>query len=426
MGALIFLALTIWLLFSKREGVATKIPLEKSIAVLPFKNDSGDTSNIYVINGLMEAIMNNLQKIEDLKVVSRTTVEKYRDKSKSIAELSEELQVSYFIEGSGQKIGDDILLSIQLIEAHSDRHIWANRYERKMANVFQLQTEVALNVANEIEVVIMPEERQRIEKQPTENPVAYDLYLEGLGKTTEKTEASLQEAIEFFKKAVKEDEQFAPAYAYIAICYYYLDIFQTEKKYGSIINTYADKALLIDGEQGHGLVAKALYYMQDEQYELAIQFLEKVLVFYPNDAWAHNFLSDIYVNYLPDTEKYLTHAIQGIQRTTLDQDSFTASNSYLHLSNALAQNGFIKEAEGYLQRSLDFNPNNIYSKVVRAYIHLAKNANFQNTQTELLNLFQIDSNNLLVVQEVAKVYYAVRDYESTWKYYEKFLAIKDA
>ena len=216
--------------------------LEKSIAVLPFKNDSKDSSNIYLINGLMEAIMDNLQKVKDLKVVSRTTVEKYRNKTKSIPELAQELQVNYFIEGSGQKIGDQILLSIQLIEAPNDRHIWSKRYERKMADVFQLQTEIALDMANEIEAIITPEELQRIEKQPTQNPIAYDLYLEGLGKTMEKNEKSLQEAIELFKKAIEEDNQFPHAYAYIGICYYYLEIFQPEKKYGLEINTYADKS----------------------------------------------------------------------------------------------------------------------------------------------------------------------------------------
>lgn len=422
---LLSVALTVYYIFIKKEKPVPPTALEKSIAVLPFKNDSGDTSNIYIINGLMEAILNNLQKVEDLKVISRTTVEKYRDQNKSIPELSQELQVNYFIEGSGQKIGDQILLTIQLIEAPNDKHIWSQRYERQATGIFQLQTEIALQVADAIKAIITPEERQRIEKAPTENPAAYDYYLEGLGKTDDQNQRSLLEAIDLFQKAIEADPAFAQAYGYIGICYYYLDIFQTEKQYSLEINTYADKAILLDPELAPGLIAKALYYMQDEQYPLAIQFLEKVLDYYPNDAWVHNFLSQIYANYLPDTEKYLTHAIQGIQRAALDQDSATASNSYLHLANALAQSGFIEESTPYIQQSLALNPDNVFSETVNAYIQLAKDGDAQKAKTALIHALQKDSTNLLVMQEVAKMCYFMHDYEEAWKYYEKFLQIKE-
>mgnify|MGYP001827765312 FL=1 len=97
---------------------------EKSIAVLPFKNDSNDSTNIYLINGLMESLLNNLQAIEDLRVISRTSVEKYRHDTKSTPEIGRELNVNYLVEGSGQKIGNQILLSIQLIDANRDKHLW--------------------------------------------------------------------------------------------------------------------------------------------------------------------------------------------------------------------------------------------------------------------------------------------------------------
>jgi len=99
----------------------------KSIAVLPFKNESEDASNTYLVNGLMESVMNNLQRIEDLRVISRTSVEKYRDNPQVIAEIARELNVGYLVEGSGQKVGDRILLNIQLIDASTDRHLWAGQ-----------------------------------------------------------------------------------------------------------------------------------------------------------------------------------------------------------------------------------------------------------------------------------------------------------
>ena len=103
---------------------------EKSIAVLPFKNESIDSTNVYLINGLMEATLNNLQKLRNLRVVSRTSSEKYRNTQKSIPEMAKELNVSYFVEGSGQKIGDNIVLNIQLIDAITDRHLWSKQYRR--------------------------------------------------------------------------------------------------------------------------------------------------------------------------------------------------------------------------------------------------------------------------------------------------------
>lgn len=417
--------LIVLFIFPPKAPSDPTIGLEKSIAVLPFKNDSGDSSNIYIINGLMEAILNDLQKIEDLKVISRTTVEKYRHQSKSIPELSEELRVNYFIEGSGQKMGDQIVLSIQVIEATQDQHIWSERYEREAKSIFQLQTDIALEVAHAIKAMITPEELQRIQKRPTQNTKAYDYYLEGLGKMSERNAGSLQEAITLFQKAIQEDEALAQAYGYIGVCYYYLDVFQVNKKHAIDINTHADKALLLDPELGPGLIAKALYYMQDEQYALAIQFLEKVLDYYPNDAWVHNFLSDIYANYLLNTEKYLTHAIQGIRQTALDQDSINASYSYLHLANALAQSGFIVEAEPYIRQSLSLNPHNIFSETLYAYIELAKDFDLATAKSSLIQTLEKDSNNILVVQEIAKLCYFMKDYETAWGYYEKFLQIKE-
>lgn len=408
-----------------RNNATPKKQLEKSIAVLPFKNDSNDTTNVYMMNGLMEAVLDNLQKIEDLKVTSRTTVEKYRTVLKTIPELSEELNVNYFVEGSGQKIGDKILLTIQLIEAPTDQHIWSHRYERKAEDIFQLQAEVSKNIADEIEAIITPDEEKRIEKVPTENLVAYDHYLKGLDLTKGEASADLSLAIVYFQKAINEDKQFAQAHAYIAICYYYLDLFQNEKQYSAKINTYADKALLLDSDIGESLIAKALYHMQDQQYDLAIEYFEKVLRYNPNAGWVHNFLSDIYISYLPNTRKYLSHALRGIQAEVAGQDSTTASQSYLHLSNALAQTGFITEAEKYVKKSLAYNNQNLFSETLYTYIKLAQNSDLAAARESLILTLNKDTTRLDIIQEIGKVCYVMGDYERSWKYYKKFLYIKE-
>ncbi|HEY3403265.1 MAG TPA: helix-turn-helix domain-containing protein, partial [Ohtaekwangia sp.] len=177
LGLLIGLAIALFAYFS--QTTPSLSGPEKSIAVLPFKNDSNDSTNVYLINGLMESTLNNLQQIKDLRVISRTTAEKYRNTNKSIPEMAKELGVNYFVEGSGQKIGDRILLNIQLIEASTDKHLWSKQYRREAKDIFELQQEVAKNIAQEIQAVITPEEEKQIEKIPTENLEAYDLYLKG-------------------------------------------------------------------------------------------------------------------------------------------------------------------------------------------------------------------------------------------------------
>ena len=157
-GLFILILASILLILMVRPGSKAPSDLEKSIAVLPFKNDSNDSTNIYIINGLMESILENLQKIEDLRVISRTSVEKYRNNPRTSPEIARELNANYLVEGSGQKIGDQILLNIQLIEAVTDRHLLAKRYKRETDDIFELQQEVARSIAGEIEAIITPEE----------------------------------------------------------------------------------------------------------------------------------------------------------------------------------------------------------------------------------------------------------------------------
>jgi len=202
---------------------------KKSIAVLPFRNDSNDSSNVYIVNGLMEAILNKLQNIEDLRVISRTSAEKYRNITKTSPEIAKELNVGFLIEGSGQKIGDQILLNIQLIEAHSDRHLWSEQYNREVSDIFKLQMDVAKSIADEIEVIITPEEEERISKPPTDDLVAYDYFLKGRDLVNTLDREKSKESISYFKKAIEKDPGFARAHAAITMTYYYLDQFQAEK-----------------------------------------------------------------------------------------------------------------------------------------------------------------------------------------------------
>lgn len=420
-AALIAILLVV-IFFPKQESRSQG--LEKSIAVLPFKNDSNDSSNIYIVNGLMEAVLNNLQKIENLRVVSRTSVESYRNNAKSLTEIAKELNADYIVEGSGQKVGDQILLTIQLIEAPKDDHLWSEQYQRSSNNIFELQAEVAKDIAQRVEVYISPDEIRRIEKLPTENALAYDYFLRGLTILNEVFGSDLEQALDYFKKSVEEDPNFALGYAHMAICYYYLDLYAAEKQFAREISELSDRALFLDPELFASQVAKGLFYMQDRQYTLAIEYFEKALDFSPNSVSAHNFLSEIYNIYLPNTKRYLTHALNAIRLDNTNTDSTLTSISFLHLSNALAQTGFFDEAEVFAQKSIALDSTNLFSQYLYPYIKMAQGNDLETTVGLVKEVLKKDTTRLDIIQEVAKLYYTMDKPEEAAFYYDVFTTIK--
>lgn len=421
----LFLVAAILFIFIKPFS-SNKFKPDKSIAVLPFINDSNDSTNVHIINGLMEAILNNLQKIKDLRVISRTSVEKFRNRDKTIPEIARELNSKYLIEGSGQKIGDQIMLNIQLILGSNDEHLWSKQYSREARDIFTLQMEVAKDIAYEIQAIITPEEEERIEKVPTDNLVAYDYFLKGMDLFNKGTREGLEEAIPYFEKAIEQDNEFARAYANIAISYSFLDIYQAEKKYTEKINNYADMALLYDSKLAQSLIAKGFSYIVSEEYEQALPYLEMALEYNPNSAIVVNALSDFYARFFPDTEKYLEYALKGIQLDIAAQDSVNASYIYLHVSNALMQSGFVDEAEEYIDKSLNYDPENLYTELLKAYIPFARDGDLQQTKELLIRALHKDSSRYDIIKEIGMICYYMRDYESAYTYYKKFTEIRDA
>lgn len=399
--------------------------VEKSIAVLPFINDSNDSTNLYLINGLMESTLNNLQQIKELKVISRTSAEKYRNTSKSIPEIAKELNVNYIVEGSGQKIGDQILLNIQLIDASSDKHLWGNQYRKESKDIFELQQEVAKSIAQEIQAIITPDEKNRIEKKPTDDLLAYDLFLKGRNYFVVGDNEKLEKAIAYFNQAIERDPEFAMAYANAAMAYYYSDLFQREKKFADDLARYADKAVLIDPKLTESLIAKALVSMSKKDFQSAVPYLEKALEYNPNSMFAISSLADFYCDYLPNTTLYLEYALKGVRLENGSADSITTSYNYLRLGNALIQNGFVDESLKYIDRSFEYYPQNPYSKYIRAFILYAKGGTLEQTRELLLKEFKKDTARLDILQDLGKVSYYMRDFEGAFKYDNRLIELRD-
>jgi TolB-like protein/AraC-like DNA-binding protein/Tfp pilus assembly protein PilF len=399
--------------------------VEKSIAVLPFKNDSNDSTNVYLINGLMESTLNNLQKIKDLRVISRTSVEKYRNNDKTIPEMASELNVTYFVEGSGQKIGDRIVLTIQLIDGATDRHLWSRQYRRETKDIFALQQEISNDIAGEIKAIITPEEKNRIQRVPTQNLEAYDLFLKGVDLSKKGGEANLKQSLVLFDEAISKDNTFALAYACAGMACYYLDMFQAEKIYVNKLGAYADKAVLHDPKLAESLMTKGMYYLIRKEYKEALPYLERALEYNPNSAEVLGLLTDFYYMYLPNTGKYLEHALQGLKRNANSGDSVSISYFHLRLGNALIQTGFVDEALKHIDKSLEYYPDNAFSRYVRAFVVYAKNGDLKQTRQLLQAEFRRDTNRFDILQDIGKVSYYLKEYDTAYQYYKRFNRYRD-
>ena len=215
-SGVIIIALVAFNFISRRNLNTDILKLDKSIAVLPFINDSPGDSNQYFINGIMEEVLNNLMKIKDLRVLSRTSTAQYQGTDRpTIPEIAKKLNVNYIIEGSGQKYGNTFILSIQLIAANKEKHLWGESYEeeiREVRDYVGIRNRIARAIASELKAIITPEEKQLIEKVPTDNLEAYNLYLKGTYFYQKMTKEGLREASEYFKQAIRKDPDFALAY----------------------------------------------------------------------------------------------------------------------------------------------------------------------------------------------------------------------
>jgi serine/threonine protein kinase/Tfp pilus assembly protein PilF len=199
-------------------GTASASPIE-SVAVLPLENLSGDPEQEYFADGMTEALITDLSKIGALKVISRTSVMQYKDVRKPLPEIGRELNVDAVVEGSVLRAGNRVRITAQLIEAATDRNLWADSYERDLSDVLGLQGEVARAIADQIEIKLTPQEQARLASTRSVDPEAHEAYLKGRYRWNKKTEAGFKKAIEHFQQAVEMDPVYAPAYAGLADSY---------------------------------------------------------------------------------------------------------------------------------------------------------------------------------------------------------------
>jgi TolB-like protein len=246
-----------------RKKIEDISKLEKSIAVLPFRNISNDSTQIYFCDGFMEEILNDLQKIKEFTVRSRTSTDQYRNTTKTVRTIGKEMNVNYLIEGSVGREDNNLKIWIKLINAKTDEDIWANDYIREMKQIFSLQNEIAKEIADELKTVMSPEESIQIDKKPTENLEAYNYYLLGNNyywRSYKKQDFDI--AAKMYGKAIEIDPNFAIAYVRLSLCYLSLHWFYYDQNIGWLEKSKEaiNEAFKIDPNLPQAHLALATYY----------------------------------------------------------------------------------------------------------------------------------------------------------------------
>ena len=244
------------------RAVATR--MEKSIAVLPFENFSDKPENAYFADGIQDDILTNLSKIGDLKVISRTSVMAYRGKQKGVRQIGKELGVSAILEGSVRREGDRVRVNVQLINAETDQHLWAEDYDRQLTDVFAIQTDLAQKIAHELRAQLSPSEQAQLQRKPTENGEAYLAFVEAHNlHCSVEDRGKLNQAAQLYERAIQLDPNFVLAIANLSILHSWIyHNFEPTDTQRDLAKKYADRALELvpDSPEAHLARGYSLYY----------------------------------------------------------------------------------------------------------------------------------------------------------------------
>jgi TolB-like protein/class 3 adenylate cyclase/Tfp pilus assembly protein PilF len=288
---LIFAAIAFGFLFLRSKGslTATAAP-EKSIAVLPFENRSEDKANAYFADGIQDEILTRLSKIADLKVISRTSTQHYKSAPENLREIAGQLGVAHILEGSVQKSGDAVRVNVQLIKAANDSHLWADTFDRKLTDIFSVESEVAKAIADQLRAKLSGREEQVIAAKPTDNPEAYDAYLRGVAYTLKAADspANALAAQKYLREAVKLDPKFALSWALLsyvdALGYITLNL-QPTVALREEARQAAETALTLQPNLGEALLAKGYYHHAClKDYDTAVRYIDQARQFLPNSS----------------------------------------------------------------------------------------------------------------------------------------------
>jgi TolB-like protein/Tfp pilus assembly protein PilF len=431
-ATIIVIALSIAGYFIIPKHTKTEEQVEKSIAVLPFRNDSPNDSTTYFLNGVMEEILLNLQKISDFKrVLSRNSVEQFRNNAiKSTPEIGKKLGVNYIVEGSGQKYGNKFVLRVQLIAAYNDKHLWGKSYDREIQgtrDINNIQSEIAQSIASELKTIITPEEKQMIEKTPTANLTAYDFYQRGINELANYeidnlNKAALEKAEDLFQKALKYDSTFAQSFAGLAKVYWKKHSSVTEyfsKSYLDSVLILCNRALSFDKDLAEAYSIKGDYYAEKESLNKAIDEYDKALSANPNNWEAYFGKGRIY------SDDDILRSIQNYQKAAFLNHGLNLPDILRNIAYGYSSAGFIDKVYQYDLEALKLDGDS-----TTYFMSLAVGEKYRNNLEKAIGFLKraylIDTTNPGTALQLGHCYMFLNQFKETLKSYKNYVEILNA
>jgi TolB-like protein len=331
----------------------------KSIAVLPFESLSEDKSNAYFAEGVQDEILTRLAKVADLKVISRTSTQHFKSAPENLPQIAKQLGVMNILEGSVQKSNDQVRVNVQLINAMTDAHLWADTYDRKLVDIFSVESEIAKTIAEALQAKLTGSEKSAMSKTPTANPEAYELYLKGRFFWNKRTAADLRKSIDYFNQAIEKDPGYAQAYAALAQSWKLLKAFNGGAPNDGFpqAEAAARKALALDDTSSTAHAALAsLKGLNGFDYPGAIAEYERTLKLNPNDATTRQWFANDTLANVGQNERELAVLKRAVE---LDPLSLIINSNF---GVAYIHAGRLDEAIAQLQKTVELDGTFYYAR----------------------------------------------------------------
>ena len=340
------------------SAAGTELPA-KSIAVLPFESLSEEKGNAYFAEGIQDEILTRLAKVADLKVISRTSTQHFKSAPDNLPQIAKQLGVTNILEGSVQKANDQVRVNVQLINALTDAHLWAETYDRKLTDIFAVESDIAKTIADTLQAKLTGSEKIAIAKKPTENPEAHELYLKGRFFWNKRTAADLRKSIEYFNQAIAKDPGYAQAYAALAQSWKLLPAFNGGAPNDCFpqAEAAAKKALALDDTSSTAHAALAsLKGLNGFDYPGAIAEYERTLQLNPNDATTRQWFANDALANVGQTEREIAELKRAVE---LDPLSLVINSN---LGVAYIHAGRLDEAIAQLRKTVELDGTFYYAR----------------------------------------------------------------
>ena len=333
------------------QVVQQSVP-EKSVVVLPFANLSRDPDNAYFAAGIQDEIITRLAKIAELRVISCTSMQRFKSAPDDLPAIAKQVGVANVLQGSVQRTADEVRVNVQLIKAESDAHLWADTFDRKLTDIFRIESEIAKTVAETLQAKLSGSEQHAIAARPTENPEAYQFYLKGRYYWEKRTGQNLKKAIDQFQQAADKDPNYALAYVGLADCYLLLEDYvgaPASETYPKA-EAFAERALQLDSSLAEAHTSLAYAYTSLWQWEKAEAEFKRAIELNPNYPTAHHWYS-LYLLDLGRNDEALAHIRRANELDPLSPIIGTT------LNYAYSAQGDVDSSIAQCKRVIDLDPN---------------------------------------------------------------------